>query len=181
VTLAQQDLAALKSTLEQERKAAAEREARFSGEAKAVSAKLDDPATTIAQGEELVKQFLATAGSDRPEKALLLEKLEDRRTRSRIVTLLAGLDQAVAKRDQTAIQHAVDDADFAKALVALASYPGLVFESRLATCTRSGRTSTATVRIRHALAVFPERILTYRYDLRETDQGWVIAAAHLQQ
>ena len=74
----------------------------------------------------------------------------------------------------------VADPDYAKALAALMAYPGLVFEQRLESFARRERQATAKVIIRHALQVFPERQLTFLYDLRQDDQGWKIHAAQLQ-
>jgi hypothetical protein len=152
----------------------------LSGEAKAIAAKLDDQTVPLVQLETLVAGYIAGTGANRPERPLIEQKLEDRRQRAQFSSDLLALDAALGKRDAAAIAARVSDGEFAKALTQLSAYPGLVFQSRLAGFERRERTATATVLIRHALAVFPERTLTYRYDLRQTTAGWTIAAAKLQ-
>jgi tetratricopeptide (TPR) repeat protein/predicted Ser/Thr protein kinase len=162
------------------RKTADEREAALVARAQAAAKALDDATVPLAEGEAAHQRFLdAAGGAERPEKPLLARKLDDRRQREQAVAVLAALDQSVVKKDAAGIRARVADGAFAAALEQLGAYAGLTFASRLDGFTRQDGSAEATVRIRHALAVFPERTLTYRYGLRQTDQGWVVASAQL--
>ncbi|MBA3685226.1 MAG: protein kinase [Planctomycetes bacterium] len=166
---------------DEQRKRQAELEATLSDKAKAVLAVIEDRKQDIPAMEKALADFLASAGGDRPEKVALQVRIEDRRQLLRLESGLVGLDRAMAGKDVAAIAKVVHDAAFASALTRLMAYPGLVFESRVEDFVRDGASAKATIAIRHALDVFPERTLMYRYDIRDQPDGWVIVAAQLQQ
>jgi thiamine kinase-like enzyme len=178
--LAEGALANSRLAEEAKQKEAMAREAQVTGQAKAILQRLDDLSVELPPLEQQVKEFLEKAASDRPERIVLEIKLEDRRQRLRVGETLANLDAAMRRLDPAAVKTVVADPDYAKALAALMAYPGLVFEQRLESFARRERQATAKVIIRHALQVFPERQLTFLYDLRQDDQGWKIHAAQLQ-
>ena len=180
LVLAENELGNSKLTEQTKAKAAADQEAAIVAQAKALSALIDDPTQQIPAVEQALAGFVQRAGADRPERKTLETKLEDRRQRVVLTQSLAGLDAALTRKDAAAIKAAVSDATFAQDLITLTGYEGLVFESRLADFARSERTAKATVQVRHALKVFPERTLTLVYDLTNADgKGWIIAGAKL--
>jgi serine/threonine protein kinase len=179
LVLAQNRLATSRLAEEEQRRRNEEREAKLSGEAKRLLERIDDPKNNVAALEQETAAFLAQAGGERPERALLERRLEDHRQRIVVSDTLANLDGAVRAKDAAGIAKTVEEPAFAEALALLAAYPGLVFESSVADFMRQDRQATAKVRIRHALSVFPERVLTYAYDLRHSDAGWRITGAHL--
>jgi serine/threonine-protein kinase len=180
LVLAENDFSNSKLAEEVQAKAAAEKAMQLSGAASALSARIDDPAQGLPELEQAVKDFIAKAGADHPQHAFLEQKLEDRRQRAQVALVLGKLDAAVAQKDAGAIKALVADAEFAEALSALAAYPGLVFASHLDEFLRNGDHGTVKVSVRHALAVMPERTLSYLYDLHRGEQGWAITGAHLQ-
>jgi predicted Ser/Thr protein kinase/tetratricopeptide (TPR) repeat protein len=180
LVLAESDFSNSKLTEEVQAKAAAEKALQLSGQAKELSTRMDDLDQRIPDLEQALTDFLAKAGADHPSRAFLEQKLEDRRQRIQVVAALGALDAALAKHDAGRITALVTDHEFATALTALMGYPGLVFTSHLDGFVRTGDHGTLTVSVRHALAVYPERTLTYLYDVHHGDQGWTIAAAHLQ-
>ena len=135
--------------------------------------------SAIASSKDGQKAAAELETKSAPKRKTLETKLEDRRQRVVLTQSLAGLDAALTRKD-AAIKAAVSDASFAQDLITLTGYEGLVFESRLADFARSERTAKATVQVRHALKVFPERTLTLAYDLTNADgKGWIIAGAKL--
>jgi hypothetical protein len=180
LVLAENDFSNSKLSEEVQAKAAAEKAMQLTGQAAALSLRIDDPAQGIPELEQAVKDFIAKAGADHPQHAFLEQKLEDRRQRVQVAAALGRLDAAVAHQDAGGIKAVVADAEFAEALRALSAYPGLVFASHLDEFVRNGDQGTVKVSVRHALAVFPERTLSYLYDLRRSEQGWAITGAHLQ-
>jgi hypothetical protein len=175
---AESALAASKLREEAERRQKEEDEARKSGLAKAVLDRIADPAATPAQLDAALADFVAKAGSGRPEQVIIERKLGDRRARDAITGQLASLDAAVLRTDGAGIGAVVADREFATALAALGRYKGLVFTTTLTSFMRDGDVATAQVGIRHALDVFPERVLPYRLDLRRVGGAWQITAAH---
>jgi predicted Ser/Thr protein kinase len=172
-------LSAARLEAEAAKRAAEERNAQLSQAASALLTRIDDPTQDTAAVGRDIATFIAGAG-DRPEVAVLQRHLDDRRQRDATAAMLGDLDRAVAAGDAGAINAAVVDPDYAAGLAGLSHLPGLVFVSTLDTFVRDGATANARVRVRHALATFPERTLTYVYDLRQGDHGWQIAQAHLQ-
>ena len=167
----------LRAKLDEERRQAEELEAHRSGMAKAILAATADLAVPVPDLEEDLRAFLREAGLDRPEKAAIEARIDDRRQRDAVAAGLAELDKAVLSGDRAAIARLVTDEAHAAALGGLIGQDGLVFASAIDTFARDGASAAATVRIRHALASYPETVLVYRYDLRRTPTGWTIAAA----
>ena len=155
-------------------------ETRMSAQARGVLAVIEDPKSEVPAMEQALAQFLTSAGADRPEKAELERRIEDRRQLQRVEANLAALDRAVASGDAAALAAVVVDKPFAQALAALHRYDGLVFSTRVDHFARTGKEGTLKVSIHHALAVFPERVLNYVFSLREEPTGWVVAGAQLQ-
>ena len=180
LVLAENELGNSKLSEQTKAKAAADQETAIVAQAKALSALIDDPTQQIPAVEQALAGFIERSGADRPERKMLETKLEDRRQRTVLTQSLAGLDAALTRKDAIAIKAAVSDATFAQDLIALTGYEGLVFESRLADFVRKERTATATVQVRHALKIFPERTLTLAYQLANTEgKGWIITSAKL--
>jgi hypothetical protein len=177
---AEADLATARLREDERRRAIETQEAAHGGKAKALMAQIDDPASTIPMLEAGLAAFLSEAGADRPERPLLERRIEDRRQAAVAAAGLADLDRGILTGDRAAIARQVADADFAAALARLSSYRGLAFASRLAGFSREGDKATATVSVRHALAVYPERELRYLYEMTRDASGWRISAAHLQ-
>jgi len=179
VSVCEQELASSRLVEDEKARRAADAESKVGGQAKTVLALINDPQATIPAMEHALSAFLANAGADRPEKALLETRIEDHRQLVAVTQRLAGLDQAVRGKDAAGVRAMVADNDFAAALVELSALPGLVFESRIDDFVRDGRSGQLRVSLRHALALFPERVLAYRYAVRQDAGGWVIAKAEL--
>ena len=180
VVLAEAELTNSKLVEDEQKKRQAELETRMSAQARGVLTVIEDPKSEIPAMEQALTQFLASAGADRPEKSELERRIEDRRQLKRVEANLGVLDQAVAAGDAAALAKVVVDKPFAEALAALHRYDGLVFSTRVDDFAREGKQGTLKVSIRHALAVFPERVLHYVFSLREESAGWVVAGAQLQ-
>ncbi len=180
LVLAENDFSNSKLSEEVQAKAAAEKALQLTGQAAALAARIDDAAQGIPELEQAVRDFIAKAGADHPQHAFLEQKLEDRRQRVQVAAVIGRLDAAVTHQDAGAITALVADGDYAAALRALSALPGLVFASHLDEFVRTGDHGTVKVSVRHALAVYPERTLSYLYDLRRGEQGWAITGAHLQ-
>ena len=170
-------VAELRARLAEEKQRAEEREARHQAHAAALLAAAADPKVTVARLEEDLAGFLREAGENRRERREIETRIDDRRQHDAVVARLAALDRAVLDGDAAAISAIDRDTTHASALASLAGQPGLVFASDLASFVRTGDSGTATVRIRHALASFPETILTYVYELRRASGDWAIIAA----
>jgi predicted Ser/Thr protein kinase len=179
LVLAENEFTNSKLVEETQAKTASEKEAAIATQAAAVAKLMDDPTQTIPTLEQSLAAFLERNGANRPEKAALDTKLEDRRSRVAVGNRLGELDAALAKADTKVIATLVRDAEFAKALSELAQEPGLVFASTINGFTRTGDSATATVGVRHALATFPERTLKLTYTLTRSDGAWVISGATL--
>ena len=180
LVLAENEFTNSKLVEETKAKASADQEAKVKQQAQALSALIDDPSQSVPVLEQALAGFLERAGTARPERPELERKLEDRRQQLVVVAALAALDGVMARGDRAALAPLVTDSEFAKALGELMAYPGLVFESRLDGFTRRDSQATAKVSLRHALAVYPERRLSYVYELKRESQGWTIASAKLQ-
>ncbi len=180
LVVAENQLVASRLAEDQKRRQDEEHEAKVSGEAKRLLDRIDDQGQDLSTLERDVAAFIAKAGGERPERALLDRRLEDRHQRAQVAKDLSALDASVVAKDAGAIAKSVADADFAQALVKLGTYKGLEFASTLIDFIRQEDKATAKVRIHHALAVFPARDLVYLYDLHRDDTGWRIVAAHLQ-
>ncbi len=165
---------------ETQAKVASDKEAAIAAQATALLAQIDDPGQSVPGLEQAVAGFLDRSGANRPEKAALERKLEDRRSRAAITTRLAALDAAMAKGDDQAIAALVTDQAFTKTLGDLAHEPGLVFITSLVTCTRTNDTATTDVVVKHALAIYPERTLKITYTWTRGGGGWVISTASMQ-
>lgn len=179
LVLAENEFTNSKLVEETQAKTAAEKEAAVAAQAGAVAKLMDDPTQTIPALEQALAGFLERNGANRPEKAALDAKLEDRRSRLAVSARLADLDVAMAKNDQKTITAVVTDESFAKRLLELAQEPGQVFASTLETFTRSGDSATAVVAVRHAMVAYPERTLKLTYTLARQGVGWVISGATL--
>ncbi|MBA2481461.1 MAG: protein kinase [Planctomycetes bacterium] len=181
LVLAESALASSRLAEEEKKRQAEEHDAKLSQESKNLIDRIADPKQDIAVLERDVAAFTATLPAGRPERTLLERRLEDHRQRSALSVSLASLDAALASKSSEMVAKVVTDSEYAEALRTLWTYQGLVFETTLVDFLRADdRTATAKVRIRHALAVFPERTLEYVYDLKHGDHGWQIASAHLQ-
>jgi hypothetical protein len=172
-------LAAAKLAEEQAQEQKREAEAKLSQTATTLMKRIDDPSQDAAPTAKDIAAFIASAG-DRPDVAILQAHLDDRRQRDATAGMLAKLDAAVIAGDSGAINAAVTDADYAAALAGMAKLHGLVFATTLDSWAHAGDGASAHVRIRNAFDNFPERTLTYVYDLHLGDHGWQVAAAHLQ-
>ena len=181
VVLAEAEMTNSKLVEDEQKKRQAELETRMSAQARGVLIIIEDPRSEVPAMEQALAQFLASNGADRPEKPELERRIEDRRQLKRVEANLAVLDQAVTAGDAAALATVVVDKPFAEALAALHRYDGLVFSTRVDDFAREGKQGTLKVSIRHALAVFPERVLHYVFSLREEPAGWVVAGAQLQQ
>jgi len=181
VVLAEAEMTNSKLVEDEQKKRQAELETRMSAQARGVLTIIEDPKSEVPAMEHALTQFLASAGVNRPEKPELERRIEDRRQLKRIETNLGTLDKAVTAGDAVALATVVVDQPFAAALAALHRYDGLVFSTRVDDFARDGKQGTLKVSIRHALAVYPERVLHYVLSLREESAGWVIAGAQLQQ
>ncbi|HEX3135871.1 MAG TPA: protein kinase, partial [Planctomycetota bacterium] len=179
LVLAENEFTNSKLTEETQAKAASEKEAAIVAQAAALSTLMDDPTQPTPVLEQSLASFLERNGANRPEKAALEAKLEDRRSRALVSTRLGELDAAVLKADAPTIASLVSDASFAQKLNDLSKEPGLVLVSTLTDFTRTGDSATATVSVRHALATFPERLLKLTYTLTRKGPGWVISGATL--
>lgn len=172
-------VARLRSELAEERRIAEALELARSTKAQALAKRLDDLKESVDGLATALAGFLQEAGEGRPEKALLERKLEDRRSRAAVSAGLGDMDAAVTQGGP--LVEVVDDPAFAARLGALKPYAGLKFASTLESFTRNGEQAVAQVSVRHALAVYPERTLVYRYELARRNGRWRIAAARLQQ
>lgn len=180
VVLAEAELANSKLAEEEQKRRLAETEARMSAQARTVLQVIEDPKADIPAMERALAGFLANAGADRPERADLERRIEDKRQLARVGAALEGLDRAVLAGDAAAVRAVVQDTGFADALLALSRYEGLVFASHATGFERDGAQAVLQVSIRHALKVYPERTLRYVWRLRQEAGGWVIVAAELQ-
>jgi predicted Ser/Thr protein kinase len=172
------ELAAL---LADEARQAAELEAHRSALAQALLAETADLQVPVAQLEQELAEFVAIAGAQRPELADIRARIAVRTQRDAVAARLGELDAAVLGGDSQRINAIVSEPGLATALAALKDQPGLVFVSTLAAFTPSGDTAAATLTVRHALASYPETVLTYRLQLRRTASGWTITAATRQE
>lgn len=179
LVLAENEFTNSKLTEETQAKAASEKEAVIVAQAAALTKLMDDPTQATPVLEQSLASFLERNGANRPEKAALEAKLEDRRSRTAVSARLAELDAAVLKADAKTIATLVSDASFAEKLNDLSKEPGLVLASTLSDFTRTGDSATATVNVRHALATFPERTLKLTYTLTRKGTNWVISGATL--
>ena len=171
-------VARLRSELAEERRIAEALELSRSTKAQALAKRLDDLKESVPDLTAALAAFLAETGETRPEKAILERKLDDRRSRLAVSGNLGDLDTAILQgNDLTAL---VEDPAFTARLEALRAYPGLKFASTLESFRRTGEKAVAQVSVRHALAVYPERTLIYRYELVRRDGHWRIANACLQ-
>ena len=180
LVLAENEFTNSKLVEETQAKAASDKESAITAQAGALAKQIDDPGQAIPALEQSLAAFLERNGANRPEKAALETRLEDRRSRAAVTTRLGELDGAMAKADEKTIATLVTDGAFAKTLTDLAHEPGLVFVSTLDGFTRTGDAATATVTVRHALAAYPERTLKVTYGLARTAGGWIISTASLQ-
>ena len=180
-TRAQTLVEGLAATLAEEARQAAELEAHRTALAKALLAEAKDLQIPIAQLEQELADFIKVAGAQRPELPEIRAQISFRAQREAVIARLGELDAAVVGGNVQTINGIVSEAALASALAALKDQPGLVFESNLAEFTPSGDTAAATIKIRHALASFPETTLTYRLQLRHPVSGWTITAATRQE
>ena len=178
--LAENEFTNSKLVEETQAKSASEKEALVVAQAVALGKLFEDPTQPIPVLEQSLTSFLERNGANRPEKAALETKLEDRRSRAAVASRLAELDAALVKPAVKMISTLVSDPIFAKSLNELASEPGLVFVSSMNSFTRTGDSATANVSVRHALATYPERTLKFTYTLTRISGGWLISGATLQ-
>ena len=158
------------------------RDAKLTADAQNLLKRLDNPKEPLPELEKAAAALLASMDPGRTDRTLIERRLEDRRSSELFLSELAKLDAGVLKGDATVIRSLVNDGAFADSLLQLKSYQGLVFESHLVEFQRHDRDATASVTIRNAMDLAPERILNYTYDLRrDTAATWQIVAAHLQQ
>ncbi len=158
--------------------------ATLSAQSAGVLAVINDPRKGVQDMEGALANLLAKSGGNLADRAMLEGKIDDRRQQNRFEADMVGLDRALSGKDAAAIGQRVRDPEFASALTELTVYPGLVFETQVDDFLRDTsdpKKAKAKVTITHALAVFPKRRLTYRYDLRAEPEGWVIVSAQLQQ
>jgi predicted Ser/Thr protein kinase/tetratricopeptide (TPR) repeat protein len=175
--LAGEQLAASRLREYAARRDAEEAEARRSAAATAVLDLVDDPARSAHDRAAALAAFLAAHGADRPERAVIERRMADRDARDAVSGLLAVLDRQVTAGDAAGIRAQVADAGFAEALAALHGLGGCTFVTTLTSFERTDDQAIAAVAIRHALRVFPERVLPYRLDLVRTAGAWRIHAA----
>jgi hypothetical protein len=180
VVLAESEFNSSKLEEDAQARVVADKQMQLESQAKELMAQFKDPAKELPVLAEALTAFLAKAGPGFAQRTVLEQQLEDRRQHDKLVVTLQALDAAVLHQDAREIKRMVSDADFSTALIALGHFAGLVFASRLDDFQRDGQKATARVSIHHALATYPSRQLTYLYDLRTDDQGWIITAAHLQ-
>ena len=180
LVLAENEFTNSKLAEETQAKSASEKEALVVAQAVALGKLFEDPTQPIPVLEQSLTSFLERNGANRPEKAALETKLEDRRSRAAVASRLAELDAALVKSAVKTISALVSDTAFAKSLSELASEPGLVFVSSMNSFTRTGDSATANVSVRHALATYPERTLKFTYTLTRISGGWLISGATLQ-
>ena len=171
----------LAATLAEEARQAAELEAHRTALAKALLAETKDLQVPVAQLEQELADFIKVAGAQRRELPEIRAQITVRAQRDAVIARLGELDAAVVGGNVQAINGIVSEAGLANALAALKDQPGLVFVSSLAEFTPSGDTAGATIKVRHALASFPETTLTYRLQLRHAVSGWTITAATRQE
>ena len=173
-------VAALRDELVSEKRAADELEAQRVARAAALLAACADLQQPIPTLETELAAFLREAGPKRPERGAIEARLEDRRQRQAVSSMLLALDQAVVEGDAKKITQLVTEPGHAAALAGLASQPGLVFETSLAEFApdvKDRGKGTAILHIRHALTTFPETTLVYACDLTRTATGWTITTA----
>jgi len=157
------------------REAEAAMQARVDGLLK----RIDDPTAANAELAAAVETVSADLPGDDARRGRLTAALAHRTARQQVAALLSRLDAAVVGGDATAIAALVADRSFASQLSQLHDWDGLIFVSSLADLTPVAGGATARLDIRHALRVFPERVLHYAVDLRQADGGWRITAATL--
>ena len=177
LVLAENEFTNSKLVEETQAKTASEKEALVVAQAVALGKLFDDPTQSVTVLEQSLTSFIERNGANRPEKAALEVKLEDRRCRAAVTSRLAELDAALVKSAGKTISTLVSDKTFATSLSELASEPGLVFVSSLNSFTRTGDSATANVSVRHALATYPERTLKFIYTLTRANGEWLISGA----
>jgi hypothetical protein len=138
LVLAESDFSNSKLTEEVQAKANAEKALQLTGQAKELSTRMDDPSQRIPDLEQGLKDFLAKAGVDHPQRAFLERKLEDPRLRLQVVAAWGRWMPRWCRRCIGGIKAVVADAEFASALADLTAYPGLVFSSHLDDFIRTG-------------------------------------------
>jgi predicted Ser/Thr protein kinase len=180
LVLAENEFTNSKLVEETQAKTASEKEALVVAQAAALGKLFDDPTQSVPVLEQSLASFVERNGANRPEKAALEIKLEDRRCRAAVILRLAELDAALVKSAGKTISTMVSDTAFATSLSEIASEPGLVFVSSMNTFTRTGDSAIANVSVRHALATYPERTLKFTYTLTRANGGWLISGATLQ-
>lgn len=180
LVLAENEFTNSKLVEETQAKTASEKEALVVAQAVALGKLFDDPTQSVTVLEQSLTSFIERNGANRPEKAALEVKLEDRRCRAAVTSRLAELDAALVKSAGKTISTLVSDKTFATSLSELASEPGLVFVSSLNSFTRTGDSATANVSVRHALATYPERTLKFIYTLTRANGEWLISGATLK-
>ena len=179
LVLAESELNNSRLVEDEAKKRQAELEAAMSSQARAVLLVIEDPKSDLAQMERALHAFLAEAGQNRPERADLEKRIEDRRQLKRVEAGLEALDQAMLAKDANGVRRVIKDDGFATALTQLQGYEGLVFATRIDDFIRHGAQAEARISLRHALAVFPERVLHYTFQWRQEDAGWVVTSATL--
>jgi predicted Ser/Thr protein kinase len=167
----------------EEARVAAALEARLAGEARALAARLADPAQPLAEVAAAVRSWTAGDGRGRTDAAALTVELAARERREAASGVLAALDRAVVAGDRPALDTLIADPALTQALAGLSTQPGLVFVSRLISAEpvpgEPGAIAAGVV-VRHALAVFPERDLRYRMRLAPGPAGFRILSAVLE-
>ncbi len=182
LAVAEQKVSQARLGNERARRAQEAREAKLSEAQRDLLARIDDPSQSLKDLAAAVATLTASWDPGRPERALLERRLADRAAHDDVAATLVDFDRAVMNADGRAVRAVVLDARFADALLRLKAYGGLVFASRLGSFERHGEDATAVVAITHALAVYPQRVLTYTFRLhRGDDAAWRIVAANLQQ
>jgi hypothetical protein len=165
---------------ENKSKALSEQKAAIAAAAVSLGKLIADPKQDVAGLDRALATFVQQHGEEPARQAGLPVQLEDRRQSEAVMAQLKQLDQALKSKDHAQIDRVVSDKTYSEALNQLSAMAGLVFDSSMKKFTRTGDTATATVAIRHALKVFPERTLTMLYTLVRHGDTWTITQATLQ-
>ena len=165
----------LKYHLEERKKA--EFEEAISSEARDLMIRMADKTTTIDSLKADLNQFVDSYGNNRKEIPELTRVLGDRSSEEAITKTLAKLDLSVLEGRVKDIHSMVHDEDYAKKLVALTEWSGVIFRHEIRSFQRSKNESEIEVKIQHAVDHMPKRDLYYRYKMIDSDGDWIIEAS----
>ncbi len=180
VVLAENDMAA--SKLQADADATAQKKADDALQARidGLLAKMANPALTDDSLMPELQAVQADLQPSDPRRVAVQVGMVDRGERRLVVQRLQQLDAAVMAGSATDIRRIVAVDELAQRLARLATYDDLVFVSELGSFKRTDQSAESESTVRHALHVFPERLLRYQLEWTKASDGWRITAAKLE-